>query len=571
MARVELHRAYKFRLYPTPAQVAELSECERQLRRLWNLSHEQRLMALGRHLRPAQPVECRSCGAVRAKGDDDDKTEHLATCAAHEEIARDKTWKRWTTQSECRSCGALKGADGKIEHTESCAFVDYYRQAPEMTELLQGGDDQLARVVCSARQEILRDLDRAWQRWRKAPQQWGKPRFKRRGDRCRIYFSNPKAWKVEAGSLSFAGAAASVGQIRIRQDRPWPGDAKFSSCHITRDGDEWYAVFPLVFSKEVVRPTGGAVGINRGAIHAIADSNGRVVDSPQFYARALGIIRHRARLFSRKVPFGHCVKPSPTKYRGFSPAVVDALARDLATSPGRVVYEAQKRGGLEAARTYLLANPPAPPRATLSIPSDGRNRERARQYLARAHQRVRRQREWFLHNESTHYARRFSTIAIEDWSTKGMTSSEPEGDEPRSVVRGRNRSILDVGWYEFGRQLKYKVEPTGGEFVPVDPGLMETETVVPAATTRERGADASLLKGEAGISRTCSSCGGLLPEAASGHREAESQLCLTTRLGDVNAAVNVLRRARRAPGDAPASAKKKRVTIGIKGRKKRAA
>jgi hypothetical protein len=33
--RITLHRAFKFRLYPTSAQVAELSEYERQLRWLW--------------------------------------------------------------------------------------------------------------------------------------------------------------------------------------------------------------------------------------------------------------------------------------------------------------------------------------------------------------------------------------------------------------------------------------------------------------------------------------------------------------------------------------------------------
>lgn len=525
MSRVELHRAYKFRLYPTQAQVAELAEWERQLRRLYNLAHEQRLLSLTRHLRP------KSVG-------------------------------------ECRSCGAPKDSEGKMSHTVACAFVDYYRQGREMTELLRV-DDQLARVVCSARQEILRDLDKAWQRWRKAPAQWGKPRFKRRTDACRIYFSTPKAWTVDTGTLSFTGAAASVSKIKIRQDRPWPGDAKFSSCHVVRDGDEWYGVFPLTFSVDVAKPKCGAVGINRGAVHAIADSNGREVDSPKFYARALDVIRHRARLLDRKVPFGHVVKPSPTKYRGLDPADVHAVATEVGSSLGRVVYEVKKRGGLEAARQYLAANQPPASRATLVLLSEGRNRERARQYLARAHQRVRRQREWFLHNESAHYARNFQTIAIEDWSTKGMTSSEPQGGEPRRATRGRNRSILDVGWYELGRQLQYKSEATGAELIKVDPGLRETETRVPDAISAMRDVDV-LLRGEAGISRTCSACGGLLREAASGHREALCEVCLAEGPGDVNAAKNVLKRAL-FPGESPTQAEKKRVTIGIKGRKKRAA
>lgn len=588
MSRVELHRAYKFRLYPTPAQVAELSEWERQLRRLYNLGHSQRLASMDRYLRPKSPGlgKC-DCDGPRVDG----KKQHAAACASLlcQSCGGSKTedgirHAPGCFAVECRSCGAT-AVDGKTVHTVACSFVDYYRQGREMTELLRS-DDKLARVVCSARQEVLRDLDKAWQRWRKAPQQWGKPRFKRRTDSCRIYLPTPSAWKVDGlGSLSFAGAAASVGRVKILQDRPWPGDAKFSSCHVVRDGDEWYAVFPLVFSREVVCPKGGTVGINRGAIHAIADSYGRVVDSPKYYARALGVIRHRARLLARKVPFDRAVKPSPTKYRGLSPADVDSLAVEIGTSPGRVVYEAKKRGSIEAARLHLVANPPPALRASLAVPSDGRNRERARQYLARAHQRVRRQREWFLHNESAYYTRGrkidgrvqggFQRIAFEDWSTKEMTSSEPQelGDkrELRRVTRGRNRSILDVGWYELGRQLKYKAEATGAQIAEVDPGLRETETIASATAVADRDADVSgLLKGEAGISGTCSACGALLPEAASGHRDAVCEVCLAAGLGDVNAAVNVLKRAL-FPENAPAPAEKKRVSIGIRGRKKRAA
>jgi hypothetical protein len=339
VSRVELHRAYKFRLYPTPAQVAELSEWERQLRRLYNLAHEQRLVSLTRHLRPKAPGaikgECLSCESTQVQ-----------------EVGADGKTKTVVKHAEqcptlaCRSCGAVRDDAGKTEHTGACAFVDYYRQGREMTELLTV-DDQLGRVVCSARQEILRDLDKAWQRWRKMPG-FGKPRFKRRIDSCRIYFSTPKAWKLEGGQISFTGAAATVGGIKMRQDRNWPASVQFSSCHVVRDVDEWYAVFPLTFIAEVARPKGGAVGINRGAVHAIADSTGRVVDSPKFYARSLGVIRHRARLLDRKVPFGRVVKPSPTKYRGLTPTVVDAVAARVNATRGlrgETVRRLGRRGG----------------------------------------------------------------------------------------------------------------------------------------------------------------------------------------------------------------------------------
>ena len=275
--------------------------------------------------------------------------------------------------------------------------VDYFRQGREMTELLRETDrDQLERVVCCARQEILRDLDKAWQRWRKIPGV-GRPRFKRRTDAVRIYISTTKQWRIEGesnkASLSLSGVAASVGRLEIRMDRPFPKDAKATSCHIVRDVDQWYAVFPLTFAVQVTPPPRDAVGINRGAVHAIVDSDGRVVDSPRHYAKAMGKIARLSRDLKRKEP-------------------------------------------------------------------GGRNYHKAAERLAKAHRKVRRQREHFLHQQSSHYANTYKMIAIENWSTKDMTSKEPdETFTTRSAKRAINRSILDVGWYELARQIEYKVEP----------------------------------------------------------------------------------------------------------------
>jgi putative transposase len=378
-----VRRAYKFRLYPTEVQVAELCEWERQLRWLYNLAHEQRLLALSR---------------------------------PREERPR----------------------------------VDYFRQAREMTEIVRA-EPQLARVVCCARQEMLRDLDKAWKKWRKRLS--GRPHFKRRTDAVRIYLSTPKHWKVTLGHLELAGIASTVGPIKVRQDRPWPGDAKFSSCHIVRDVDQWFAVFPLEFGISELKPGRAAVGINRGAVHAVADSMGRVVDSPHHYTRALRKIAKLSRELARKEP-------------------------------------------------------------------GSRNRHKAAVKLAQAHRTIRRQREFFLHNESAYYTQRYGLIGIEDWSTKAMTSSEPDEriEAPKNLL---NRKILDVGWYELARQIDYKAEATGTRVIRVLPGPTEEDA--------------------AGISTIDSLTGAPMSGPASGEVVADNGM-----LGDVNAARNVLLRALRA-------------------------
>jgi putative transposase len=434
-----LQRAFKLRLYPTPTQDAELREWERQLRWLYNLAHEQRLMALARP-RGEQPR------------------------------------------------------------------VDYYRQSREMTELLTV-DPQLGRVVCSARQEVLRDLEKAWQRfWKRLG---GRPRFKRRIDTVRVYLSTPKHWRLEGGVLHLAGMASSVGPIKMfagapsdrRAERQWRklDGCKLSSCAMVRDVGEWFAVFPVEYSAEIQPAPAKAVGINRGAIHAIADSEGRVVDSPHFYEKGLLRVQRRSRDLAR-------------------------------TKPG------------------------------------SKNRLKAAERLAKAHQVIRRQREWWLHDQSAHYAKNYGTIAVEDMGTKKMLESprteekfhfsttckrtdcgEPvykrrvcrkHYEEQRFIPKGKvRRSILDVGWYELGRQLEYKSSAAGGRVLKVDP------------------AHVSRIDSESGVVRT---------DPASGHATwtTESGAIL---LGDVNAARNVLGRALAMP--APAR-KTPKASIKIKGRVK---
>jgi len=373
--KVELKRAYKFRIYPMQAQAAELSEWERQLRKLWNLAQEQRMASLHR-------------------------------------------WRDWDYQrGKCPACGKDLSLD--IPHGMACDFVDYFRQAREMTALLSM-DDQLSRVVCSARQEILRDLDKAWQRWRK--KLGGRPRFKRRTDSCRIYFSTTKAWSIDGKYLSFGGAASSVGKLRIVLDRPWPEGAVLSSCSIVRDVDRWYAVFPLTYLKEISPAPERSVGINRGAVHAIADSDGRVIESPRFYVRALDRMRRHARVVSR-------------------------------------------RSDRKKAR---------PSSSFIKL-------DRAKERLAKDHRKVRLEREWWLHQQSRYYAKNFNLVALEDEKVKQIleVTDDDRRERPNMPWNKLHRSILDVGWYELARQIDYKRLEHASALVRVKPGPAGSDEELP--------------------------------------------------------------------------------------------
>lgn len=85
------------------------------------------------------------------------------------------------------------------------------------------------------------------------------------------------------------------------------------------------------------------------------------------------------------------------------------------------------------------------------------NREKAKTKLARLHARIANIRQDALHKLTTDLTRRFHTIGIEDLNVRGM-------------VRNRHlaRSIADMSFFEFRRQLEYKAAMRGGQVVIAD-------------------------------------------------------------------------------------------------------
>lgn len=86
-----------------------------------------------------------------------------------------------------------------------------------------------------------------------------------------------------------------------------------------------------------------------------------------------------------------------------------------------------------------------------------KNRQKARVKLARLHLRIRNIRQDALHKLTTHITQNFDVIAIEDLNVKGM-------------MRNRHlaRAIMDMGFYEFRRQLVYKSTLRGCNVMAVD-------------------------------------------------------------------------------------------------------
>jgi len=101
------------------------------------------------------------------------------------------------------------------------------------------------------------------------------------------------------------------------------------------------------------------------------------------------------------------------------------------------------------------------------------NWRKAKSRVQRIHARIANARRDFLHKISNTISKNHALVCIEDLQVRNMTKSAAGTlDNPGKNVRvksGLNKSILDQGWFEFRRQLDYKLAWSGGLLITVPP------------------------------------------------------------------------------------------------------
>ena len=101
------------------------------------------------------------------------------------------------------------------------------------------------------------------------------------------------------------------------------------------------------------------------------------------------------------------------------------------------------------------------------------NWKKAKAKIQNIHARIGNARRDYLHKTSTAISQNHAMVCVEDLQVRNMSKSAAGTVEvPGRNVRaksGLNRSILDQGWFEFRRQLDYKLHWRGGWLVAVPP------------------------------------------------------------------------------------------------------
>ena len=93
--------------------------------------------------------------------------------------------------------------------------------------------------------------------------------------------------------------------------------------------------------------------------------------------------------------------------------------------------------------------------------------------ISKLHHRIANIRKNFLHQISNTISKNHATVYIEDLKVGNMSkSAKGTVENPGKMVKqksGLNRAILDQAWYEFRRQLEYKLRWRGGQLIPISP------------------------------------------------------------------------------------------------------
>ncbi|WP_232444193.1 RNA-guided endonuclease InsQ/TnpB family protein [Burkholderia ubonensis] len=107
------------------------------------------------------------------------------------------------------------------------------------------------------------------------------------------------------------------------------------------------------------------------------------------------------------------------------------------------------------------------------------NWKKAKARIQRIHARIGNARRDYLHKATTTISQNHAMVCIEDLQVRNMSrSAAGSRDVPGKNVRaksGLNKAILDQGWFEFRRQLDYKLAWRGGWLIAVPPAAHESD------------------------------------------------------------------------------------------------
>jgi len=354
-----------------------------------------------------------------------------------------------------------RGTHPEYGHLDA-ARVTTSSQMRELAQLRQELD-WLREGSSSVQQGALRDLDRAFANFYAGRARY--PSFKRRDDRTGSFVVRDLS--VNRLNRKWATVLVpKVGQVRFKISRVWAQIESATSARVTQRNGRWHVSFTTPPAEKTRAGTGAIAGIDRGVKNTLATSEGQMIQAP-------------------------CL---------------------TAAEQERFVRLQQQ-----------LARQNTRARHTKDWDSHRRRRTTLDQ-LAVLHRRLADRRTDWIEQTTTHLARSYDLIAVEDLQMRNMVrrpQPKPDPDRPGAFLpngakakAALNKAILASMWGRFLTRLQDKMPE--GSLIRVDPK---------------------------NTSRTCAACGHCAPENRESQAVFECEVCKHLAHADTNAAVNILGRA----------------------------
>ena len=281
------------------------------------------------------------------------------------------------------------------------------------------------------------------------------PRFKRKGSGESFRYPDAKQFKLDQANPKMARIfLPKLGWMRLRLSREVLGAIK--NATVSLNAGKWYV--SIQTEREVAQPVPAAstaIGIDMGITRFATFSDGKFIAPLNSFKKHEQRLARYQRRMSRKVKFSN-------------------------------------------------------------------NWNKAKRRVQNTHTRISNARRDYLHKTSTTISQNHAFVCIEDLRVRNMSKSATgDTEKPGKNVRaksGLNKAILDQGWFEFRRQLEYKLGWNGATLV-----------AVPAHNT----------------SRTCPCCGHIAKENRLTQAKFLCVDCGYEENADVVGAMNVLARGHR--------------------------
>ena len=335
----------------------------------------------------------------------------------------------------------------------------------------------VTEITKCAVQQSIKDLGVAFVRFFKKTSNY--PQFHKKGQHDSFYMDNV-SFKVVGKRIHIP----KLGWVKMRENLRFYG--KIMSATVSRIADKWFV------SIQVDVPFNSLPVAKK-----LCSENQAVISETE--ARVTGTLTTPSQLKVVGIDLG--IKTMATLFydNKIEPSKIDAPKplKQLLTKLKRLQRKLSRQGQKYTLEDYVDANG-----ETRKIRKYSNNYMKTKTKLARLHARIHNIRQDFLHKLTTRLVEEFDVICIEDLNIKGMMANHKLA-----------RAIMDLGFYEFKRQLLYKAQ-------------MWCRMVIIA----DRWYPSS---------KTCSCCDEKLKEFDLSVRKWECPHCHATHDRDANAAMNL--------------------------------